>query len=192
VRRRPNLLLLDEPTNHLDLDMRHALTRALSEYEGSLVLVSHDRALMRTVCDGFLLVSGGRVAPFDGDLDDYLAWLGARRDEQASSREAFANRRARREARAAAEASRQEKLARRRPLIKEVEALEARLAEWHEEKREIDESLADPSFYESPDPDKLKGLALRQTEITRLIGEAEHRWLEVSEALDEIGEVERN
>ncbi len=75
VRKRPNLLLLDEPTNHLDLEMRHALTRALAGYEGSLVLVSHDRALLRTVCDSFMLVADGRAVPFDGDLDDYLAWL---------------------------------------------------------------------------------------------------------------------
>ncbi len=80
VRKRPNLLLLDEPTNHLDLEMRHALMRALAGYEGSLVLVSHDRALLRTVCDSFLLVADGRAVPFEGDLDDYLAWLTLRRD----------------------------------------------------------------------------------------------------------------
>ena len=79
VRHRPNLLLLDEPTNHLDLEMRHALTRALSGFEGSLVLVSHDRALLKTVCDEFWLVSDGQAGPFDGDLDDYLAWLTARK-----------------------------------------------------------------------------------------------------------------
>ncbi len=192
VRRRPNLLLLDEPTNHLDLEMRHALTLALAEYEGSLVLVSHDRALLRTVCDRFLLISGGAVQEFDGDLDDYLKWLAERREQRTALRDESADRRIRREARAAAEANRQTRLSRRRPLMKEVETLEARLAEWHAEKREIDESLADPSFYESPDPDKLKGLALRQTELTRLIAEAEHRWLEVNETLDEIGEIERS
>jgi ATP-binding cassette subfamily F protein 3 len=191
VRRRPNLMLLDEPTNHLDLEMRHALTRALAEYEGSLVLVSHDRALLRTVCDRFLLVSDGAVQPFDGDLDDYLTWLAERREQRTASRDESVDRRARKEAREAAEATRQMKLSRRRPLMKEVETLEACLAEWHEEKREIDESLADPSFYESPDPDKLKGLALRQNELTRLIADAEHRWLEVHEALEEIGEIER-
>jgi ATP-binding cassette subfamily F protein 3 len=187
VRRRPNLLLLDEPTNHIDLEMRHALARALSEYEGSLVLVSHDRSLLRTVCDGFLLVADGAVQPFDGDLDDYLTWLAGRRERRAALRDEPADRRARREARVAAEIGRQAKLAQRRPLMKEVETLEARLAEWHDEKREIDESLADPSFYESPDPDKLKGLALRQTELVRLIADAEHRWLDVNEALDELG-----
>ncbi len=85
VRRRPNLLLLDEPTNHLDLDMRHALTKALAEYEGSLVLVSHDRALLRTVCDGFLLVADGSAMEFDGDVDDYLAWLDTRRGTAATA-----------------------------------------------------------------------------------------------------------
>ena len=192
VRRRPNLLLLDEPTNHLDLEMRHALTRALSEYEGSLVLVSHDRALLRTVCDAFLLVADGHAREYDGDLDDYLGWLAARREAQAVARSdvtQVADKAARKEARAAAAAERQAKLAQRRPLMKEAGELESRLSRWHDEKREIDESLADPSFYENPDPDKLKGLALRQTELTRLIDEAEHRWLEVSEALEEIGEV---
>ncbi|MGZ8268903.1 MAG: ATP-binding cassette domain-containing protein [Burkholderiales bacterium] len=191
VRRRPNLLLLDEPTNHLDLEMRHALTKALAEYEGSLVLVSHDRALLRTVCDSFLLVSEGTVREFDGDLDDYVSWLTARREAQAALQGDAAGKLARREARAAAAAERQAKLAQRRPLLKEVEQLESQLAAWHEEKHEIDESLADPSFYESPDPDKLKGLALRQNELTRLIADAEHRWLEANEALEEIGEIER-
>ncbi len=85
IRRKPNLLLLDEPTNHLDLDMRHALTKALAEYDGSMVLVSHDRALLRTVCDDFLLVADGAAVPFDGDLEDYLQWLTARRAQQTSS-----------------------------------------------------------------------------------------------------------
>ncbi len=192
VRRRPNLLLLDEPTNHLDLEMRHALTRALAEYEGSLVLVSHDRALLRTVCDEFALVADGRVEPYSGDLDDYLAWLAVRRQAQAAASADVtqtAGKTARREARIAAAADRQAKLARRRPLVREAEELERRLAEWHEEKGEIDKQLADPTLYESPDPDQLKGLALRQTEVTRLIGEGEHRWLEVQAELDAIGEL---
>jgi ATP-binding cassette subfamily F protein 3 len=73
---KPNLLLLDEPTNHLDLEMRHALTMALQGFEGAMVVVSHDRHLLRTTTDDFYLVHGGRVEPFDGDLDDYHKWLG--------------------------------------------------------------------------------------------------------------------
>lgn len=75
VWQRPNLLLLDEPTNHLDLDMRQALTEALIEFEGALVVVSHDRHLIRSTTDDLYLVHGGKVEPFDGDLEDYQQWL---------------------------------------------------------------------------------------------------------------------
>ncbi len=78
VYQRPNLLLLDEPTNHLDLEMRHALSQALQEYEGAMVLVSHDRHLLRTTCDQLLLVNDGNVTEFKGDLDDYPRWLAER------------------------------------------------------------------------------------------------------------------
>jgi ATP-binding cassette subfamily F protein 3 len=85
---RPNLLLLDEPTNHLDIDMREALTEALQEYQGALVLVSHDRHLLSTTCDEFLLVHEGRVSPYDGDLDDYARLLAARRAAPVNATEA--------------------------------------------------------------------------------------------------------
>ena len=75
VWQRPNLLLLDEPTNHLDLETREALTSALAQFEGTLVLVSHDRHLLRASTDQFIIVADGQVRPFDGDLDDYKAWL---------------------------------------------------------------------------------------------------------------------
>ena len=126
------------------------------------MLVSHDRALLR---DRLRRVPARRrrsVREFDGDLDDYLAWLNARREQGAAAKEQTSDKLARKQARAAAAADRQAKLAQRRPLLKEVETLESCLAAWHEEKREIDESLADPSFYESPDPDKLKAVALQR------------------------------
>jgi ATP-binding cassette subfamily F protein 3 len=193
IRRAPNLLLLDEPTNHLDLEMRHALTKALAEYEGSLVLVSHDRALLRTVCDRFLLIADGAAAEFDGDLEDYLTWLTTRRAgaSQAGSAPAAAPKLERREARAAAYAARQDKLTQRRPLLREIDQLETKLAQWHDEKREIDRTLGDPATYESPDADKLKALATRQDELTRLIEAAEQRWLEVQSDLEEIGDVQK-
>jgi ATP-binding cassette subfamily F protein 3 len=192
VRRRPNLLLLDEPTNHLDLEMRHALTTALAEFEGSMVLVSHDRALLRTVCDAFILVADGRVVEFDGDLDDYLAWLAARRESavaQDGEAAGGADKTARKDARAAAAQERQARLSRRRPLLREAEQLEAQLAGWQEEKRKLDEQLVNPAFYSSPDIDQLRGVTSRQQEVTRLIDEAEHRWLEVHAELEKIGEV---
>ena len=90
IRDRPNLLLLDEPTNHLDLEMRHALSEALQEFDGAMVLVSHDRHLLRVTADTLLLVDAGRVAPFDGDLDDYPAWLAARDPDADGGRSATA------------------------------------------------------------------------------------------------------
>jgi ATP-binding cassette subfamily F protein 3 len=192
VRRGPNLLLLDEPTNHLDLEMRHALTRALAGYDGSLVLVSHDRALLRTVCDSFLLVVDGRVSEFDGDVDDYLAWLAARRetrDGESGDAARATGKAARKEARLSAAAGRQSRLARRRPLIRETEELERRLAAWQDERRALDAQLADPEFYASADGARVAACAKRQADLTRLIEEAEHRWLEVHAEIDEIGEI---
>jgi ATP-binding cassette subfamily F protein 3 len=191
VRRRPNLLLLDEPTNHLDLEMRHALTAALAEFEGSLVLVSHDRALLRTVCDTLLLVADGGVTEFDGDLDDYLAWSAARRASPAMGNgdtPARAEKAARKGARAIAAQERQAKLARRRPLLRELEELDRRLAELNCERQALDARLADPAFYAAPDAQQVRTLTARQQEIARAIEEAEHRWLVAHGELERIGE----
>ena len=190
VRRKPNLLLLDEPTNHLDLEMRQALTAALAEYEGSMVLVSHDRALLRTVCDDFRLVCDGNVDGFDGDIEDYIAWLANRRATQANAGNASGNqgKAARREARESAAADRQARLAARRPLMKEAEKLEKELARWQQEKQQIDNQLADPAFYASPDPEKLRILTTRQQELAASIEAAEQRWLDVHAELENIGE----
>ncbi|MGA0024749.1 MAG: ATP-binding cassette domain-containing protein [Burkholderiales bacterium] len=188
VRRRPNLLLLDEPTNHLDLEMRQALTAALAEYEGSLVLVSHDRALLRTVCDEFLLVCDGRVEAFDGAIEDYIAWLAARRSARTrSEKNDGGDKSARRAARVSAAAERQDRLAARRPLVREADRLEQELARWQQEKKQIDAQLADPAFYASPDPEKLRTLTARQQQLGRDIDAAEHRWLEIHAELEAIG-----
>ncbi len=190
VRRRPNLLLLDEPTNHLDLEMRQALTAALAEYEGSLVLVSHDRALLRTVCDDFLRVCDGRVDPFDGTVEDYIAWLAAHRAAQSAAGGAALNqdKAARREARESAAAERQQKLAARRPLLKETGTLEKNLAQWQQEKQRIDAQLADPAFYASPDPARLRELTAKQQQLAQDIDAAEQRWLEAHAELEALGE----
>ncbi len=186
VRRRPNLLLFDEPTNHLDLDMRHALTQALAEYEGSLVLVSHDRALLRATCDAFLLVADGRVTPFDGDLDDYVKWLSDWRAAQGITQPAIsADKAARREARAAANGDRQEKLARRRPLVKEIAALEKRIERWQVEKKGLDATIADPAAY--ADPEVARRTTERRQALARDIEAAEHRWLELQAELEDMG-----
>ena len=190
VRRRPNLLLLDEPTNHLDLEMRHALMRALAEYDGSLVLVSHDRALLRTVCDGFLLVADGRAAEFDGDVDDYLAWLAERRarSENANPDPAQAvDRDARRRSRENAASERAERLARRRPLAREVARLEKEIADFEAEKRALEAKLADTAFYSAGNAAAVLSATRRCAEVGRLLEKAEERWLEVQSELEAIG-----
>ena len=171
---KPNLLLLDEPTNHLDLEMRHALTLALSEYEGAMVLVSHDRHLLRTTCDSLCLVSDGGLKPFDGDLDDYRKWL----DQP-------------QEAKAGAKVSPQEtaktaapRRANDRNLSREIEQLERRMAQLTEEKARLDARLADPAIYQSPDKAALQKSTARQADLVRLLGEAEEKWLALHEALE--------
>ncbi|HET9695140.1 MAG TPA: ATP-binding cassette domain-containing protein [Steroidobacteraceae bacterium] len=192
VRKRPNLLLLDEPTNHLDLEMRHALTRALAGYEGSLVLVSHDRALLRTVCDTFLLVADGRAAPFDGDLDDYLAWLATRREAAnagtAAGEDLASQRVSRKEQRESAAAERQQRLVRRRPLIKESTRLEAHLAQLEKERKELEARLADPGYYTATPALEVQATSRRCAEVILLIGTLEERWLELHAQLEQIGD----
>jgi len=189
VRRRPNLLLLDEPTNHLDLEMRHALTRALAGYEGSLVLVSHDRALLRTVCDGFLLVADGRAVEFDGDVEDYLEWMATRRARDRSSPDpaSGSDREARRSQREAAATERQERLMRRRPLVKESNEIERRIAALEAEKLMLEKRLGDVAFYSGP-LEEVQAATRRCTDLAQLLEEAENRWLEVQAELESIGE----
>jgi ATP-binding cassette subfamily F protein 3 len=190
VRKRPNLLLLDEPTNHLDLEMRHALTRALAGYEGSLVLVSHDRALLRTVCDSFMLVADGRAIPFDGDLEDYLAWLTARRDaapQDAAAAGAAESRETRKAQRETAAAERQQKLARRRPLMKESTQLETRMARLEAERKELEAKLADTAYYAQTPSAEVQATSRRCADVIAELGDVEERWLEVHAELEEIG-----
>ncbi|MDY0071331.1 MAG: ATP-binding cassette domain-containing protein [Thauera sp.] len=183
----PNLLLLDEPTNHLDLEMRHALTLALQDYEGAMVLVSHDRALLRATCDQFLLVDGGRISEFEGDLDDYRDWLAQRRSETiaaAADPQLGADKATRKADRAQAAAERQARLAARRPLMKELEKLDRQLAKWSEEKAALDAQLADPALYSGSEAAQVAELGRRQLALSTQIEEAELRWLELSEALE--------
>ena len=187
--RRPNPLLLDEPTNHLDLEMRHALTCALQDFDGAMVLVSHDRALLSATCDRFLLVDDGRVEEFEGDLGDYRDWLAARRAEiayAAQSAGSGAEKAARKADRAQVVADRKERLAERRPLTKERDQLERRLDSWQKEKTQIDERLADPALYADSDSAALQDLLKHQAELAANIEEAEMRWLEIEERLESI------
>lgn len=191
VRRRPNLLLLDEPTNHLDLEMRHALTRALTGYQGSLVLVSHDRTLLRTTCDQFVLVADGQAGEFDGDVDDYLQWLTSRRQAAARGNDSPARpdaREARMLDRAERDAQRRDLLSRRRPLIKETDQLERRIANLEAEKEDLDAALSDPALYVNGGTAGIAETTRRRREITRELSLAEDRWLLVQAELEELAE----
>lgn len=180
----PDLLLLDEPTNHLDLEMRLALGEALQEFEGALVVVSHDRHLLRVTCDTLWLVDRGRVEPFAGDLDEYPAWLAAgdpqRRSNTAETAgcESTDRRTQRREA---AEARRA--LA---PLRAREQSLERELAALGERRERLDAALADPALYDSDPASKsrLLELAEERRALDAAFESAELAWLEVSEALE--------
>jgi len=191
IRTRPNLLLLDEPTNHLDLEMREALTFAMQDYEGGVVFVSHDRHLLRTCADELLLVAAGKVSEFDGDLDDYAAWLAAQRNvEKAPEPDVAAEKNERLAQRADAKANRQALLAKRRPLVKEIEQLERKLAKWNQEKAALETQFADPDFYAAVDRVKSEEMHRQAGLLGEQIDEAEMRWLEVHEALEALPEVD--
>jgi ATP-binding cassette subfamily F protein 3 len=170
--------------------MRHALTRARAEYEGSLVVVSHDRALLRTVCDGFILVADGRAVEFDGDVDDYLAWLAARRASAGATAAVAAEANGREERRAQRElatAERQARLARRRPLVKEAERLEKSMAALESEKRMLECQLGDAAFYASTPPAEVQAASRRCADVAQELDRAEERWLEVQAEIEAIG-----
>jgi len=185
---RPNLLLLDEPTNHLDLEMRHALTMALQDYQGGMVLVSHDRSLLRATCDRFLLVADGKVQEFDGDLEDYRHWLNEQRlrdkaKEEKDKPEAAPN------ARAQNKAERHARLQERRPLLKELEQIEKKMAVWQPEKNQLEQALAAPELYQEADKTRLYSLQKRQAELEQQLAQAEERWLTLQEQLEALPDI---
>ncbi|WP_281915388.1 ABC-F family ATP-binding cassette domain-containing protein [Caldimonas thermodepolymerans] len=194
VWQRPNLLLLDEPTNHLDLTTREALSMALNGFEGTVMLVSHDRALLREVCDEFWLVAGGTVQPFDGDLDDYQRWLleQARLQREAAapadaasptSRPGAAPPAANRREERKAQAQERQRLAEQlRPLKKELAQVDARLAALAEEKAAIEAAFASGHL----DPAQVAGHGRRLKAIADETEALELRWLELSEDIERL------
>ena len=183
---RPNLLLLDEPTNHLDLEMRHALTMALQDYQGGVVLVSHDRALLRASCDEFVLVADGQAVPFDGDLEAYSLWLNEQRLKEKQNVQATLEVKPAKQDRATNKAERQARIAERRPLLKEVAELDSRIAAWQEEKLACDARLNDNDLYSAADKTALQDLLKKQAELIKQIEQAEERWLDLHERLEEL------
>jgi ATP-binding cassette subfamily F protein 3 len=179
---RPNLLVLDEPTNHLDMETREALTIALSSYEGALLLVSHDRHLLRAACDQLWLVHDGRVAAFEGDLDDYAALVLASRRERRDGADGDApNRRAQRQQEAA---ERQRRADSRRPLQQRLRKLEDELARVSDALRELDARLADPAFYHAGNEDEVAVTLKRRGELARRSEALEDDWLRLTAELE--------
>src|SRR5581483_9792355 len=176
---RPNLLLLDEPTNHLDLEMREALTLALQDYEGAMVLVSHDRHLLRATTDDLLLVDAGAVRAFDGDLDDYRAWLVQRKREQQPMKEERATGTSRREQRRREAEARSQLSAQRRPLEQALRQVEEELERLSREKGRLEMLLADPNLYEAKSRERLKAALLEQSAVISKLAEVEDRWLQL-------------
>ncbi|KXS53453.1 MAG: potassium ABC transporter ATP-binding protein [Marinobacter sp. T13-3] len=195
---KPNLLLLDEPTNHLDLEMRQALTMALQNFEGAIVVVSHDRHLLRNTVDDFWLVCDGTVDEYDGDLEDYERWLAERRkDEEAppqrqvagESREASTGSASvtltadERKARKREEAELRKKLS---PFRKRQAGLEAEMEKLQAKLGEVEQALADPAIYDDSNKERLKTLLGQQAELKRQQEVVEGDWLEVSETVEEM------
>jgi ATP-binding cassette subfamily F protein 3 len=205
---RPNLLLLDEPTNHLDLETREALTVALAQFEGTLVLVSHDRHLLRATTDQFLIVADGRLQAFDGDLEDYRDWLFktkladadetvplpasrnieaplSRKDPAPAKRAAAPPPAAGRSGQKRKEvAERQRISAARKPLESRLKRLDEQMVKLNEKKSALDAQLADPAFYGEAQKDALKALILDQAYVARELAELEAEWLSLQEQLE--------
>ncbi|HUH93685.1 MAG TPA: ATP-binding cassette domain-containing protein [Casimicrobiaceae bacterium] len=184
VRQRPHLLLLDEPTNHLDIEMREALTEALQDYAGALIVVAHDRHLLRATADELWLVADGSLSPFEGDLDDYREWARRRRADDAPAPAAPAtDRKARRRAQAA-ERARLAEL--KHPLQQRIAAVEAEMQALSGEKQELEAWLTTEDAYAETSKESLVAALERQGDLNWQLARAEAAWLELQSQLEEI------
>jgi ATP-binding cassette subfamily F protein 3 len=177
TREAPHLLILDEPTNHLDIDAREALVKALADYQGAVLLISHDPHLVELVADRLWLVADGTVTPFDGDLEDYRAHLAERARGGAKPADAAPARRDERRERA----EQRQNLA---PLRQRLKAVEAQMAKLTEEAKVIDAALSDPRLYERSKPDLIARATARRAAIAKEVEALETEWLELSETLE--------
>ena len=184
VWQKPNLLLLDEPTNHLDLDMRHALTVALQEFEGAMVVVSHDRHLLRTTTDDLYLVHDQKVEPFIGDLDDYHKWLSEQQKVEkkpAQSEDKNNSPSVNRKEQKRLEAEFRKKLTPYKKQLIDAEKLMDKLTERLEE---IEKQLADSSLYEHTQKMRLTELLKEQGERKESLEETEMVWMDAQETIE--------
>ncbi|OBX89883.1 ABC transporter ATP-binding protein [Haemophilus haemolyticus] len=187
VWQRPNLLLLDEPTNHLDLDMRQALTEALVDYEGSLVVVSHDRHLLRNTVEEFYLVNDKKVEEFKGDLEDYQKWLSEQnsRPENKVSENVGDNENSvqNRKEQKRREAELRQQTA---PLRKKITQLEEKMNKFSSELTSIENQLADAELYNAENKEKLTALLVQQVDVKKALDDVETEWMTAQEELEEM------
>ena len=184
---KPNLLILDEPTNHLDLDMRHALTLALQNYEGAILVVSHDRYLLSNTVDQFWLVHDGVLSEFDGDLEDYHQFIKRSQQEEDTSNDKEVTHNS---AEAKKEKKRREAEIRKlmSPLKKSVDKLEAQVEKIQASLEAIEEKLADTELYEAKNKDSLQTILAEQASQTQQLQEVEESWMEKLEELEDMTE----
>ncbi len=185
VYQKPNLLLLDEPTNHLDLEMRHALTVAMQEYEGAMIIVSHDRHLLRTVTDTLLLVADGGVSEFDGSLEDYRQWLSQQNKKPSviTTGEKINNSNDEQNKKQIRQSS-AEKRKLLKPLQNKLKKLEKQMLELSSSKESLEQKLANNDVYSESNKDALKKLLQEQGQVDSSLQQVEMDWLEVSEELE--------
>jgi ATP-binding cassette subfamily F protein 3 len=202
VWQRPNLLLLDEPTNHLDLETREALTLALAQFDGTLVVVSHDRHLLRATTDQFIIVADGQLQPFDGDLDDYKDWLFKTKLGKGTTVLPAAGKENKTEFPVASPVApsapavdkrdqkrqdaeqRQRSAALRKPIENKIKRLEEQIAKRQAQKAEVDAKLGEPGVYDAANKAKLKTLLADQSFFTKDLAQLEGEWLELHEQLE--------
>ena len=178
---KPNLLLLDEPTNHLDLDMRHALSVALQDYVGAMVIVSHDRHLLSAVCEHFVLVDEGQAQTFDGDISSYRQWLLQPRAQIRESGDSKASRKAQRQQDVAT--SPPAKKTNPQNLQKRQQQLEQSLNQLNQKMQSNHDALAEPGLYNPEGRIRLQVLTEEQAALKQQLAQTEAEWLQVSEQL---------
>ena len=183
VYQKPNLLLLDEPTNHLDLQMRHALSVALQGFTGAMVIVSHDRHLLKTVTDELIIVHDGKAEAFDGDLDDYAKYISdfvkdeSKQSAGADEGEVKTSKKEQRQL----DADRRKKL---QPLRNKLKKLEKQLDELTESQAKLETILADTEIYSEQNKDQLKKVLLEKSEVDKNLVNVESEWMELSEEFE--------
>lgn len=183
TREAPHVLMLDEPTNHLDIDSREALVEALNEYEGAVIVISHDPHLIELTADRLVLVADGTAKPFDGDLEDYKKLL--LENARAANREAKADAKSK-EARKEEKRAAAELRAQMAPVRRELEQAEKKLAKLTAKRTELSAKLADPAIYNGP-ADKVTQLQIEMGTLEKQIEEVESQWLNLSEQLEQAG-----